>query len=410
MTGVKRNIQAKLLKLLEEFPVVVLLGASQVGKTTLAKTTCPDWKYIDLENYADLELLQADPNFFFEQNPNRLIIDEGQEYPEVFKVLRGVIDADRKAKGRFIITGSSNPELLKHISESLAGRVAIINVSPLKANEYYKLPLSNFYKLFTNDLSIEYFINKTPSLTNNQMQYIWLKGGYPEPTLQNDIGFYKRWMENYLQTYVHRDIAKLFPKLNKMVYQRFIRMLGKLSATILNQKNFARSLEVSAPMIKNYLTIADGTYIWRNLYSFESKVTTSVTKMPKGYLRDTGLMHFMLKITDFDNLFHDPISGGSFESFVIEEIIKGIESSLITNLQPYYYRTKNGAEIDLILEGDFGILPIEIKQGTRVRIDKLTALKDFIIKHKLPFGLVINQSSEAKWLTKEILQLPIGWL
>jgi len=409
MTGIIRNLYAQVLDLLRYFPVVVIVGARQTGKTTLAKQIAPDWRYFDLENLRDYDAFVIDPNFIFERYPDRVIIDEAQEYPELFRILRGVIDADRNKKGRYILTGSSSPSLKDHITESLAGRVAIVELGTLKANEYYGEPLSSFYNLFKDKLAKENIINGVSVFSREEMNYVWLKGGFPEP-IKYDTQHYQRWMQEYFDSYINRDLAKLFPKLNKIKYSRFINMLSKLSGTILNKADLGRAIETSETTIREYLEIAQGTYIFRLLLSYQKNKTKSIVKMPKGYLRDNGLLHYLQRIDDLDSLYHDPIVGRSFEIFVIEELLKGIQAAGISNVNTYYYRTKNGAEIDLILEGYFGTLPIEIKYGSTVQRRQLITLERFVIENNLPFGMVINQSEQIEWLTPNIVQIPIGWL
>ena len=172
----------------------------------------------------------------------------------------------------------------------------------------------------------------------------------------------------------------------------------------------ARAIEVSEGTIRQYLRIAEGSFLWRQLLSFEKNVTKSIVKMPKGYLRDTGLLHYLLKIQELEVLHSHPIVGHSFEGFVIEEFIKGLQASVVTNYQTYYYRSRNGAEIDLIVDGPFGTLPVEIKYGSTIRPRQLQSLKNFVQEHHLPFGLLINQATQATWITPEIYQLPVGWL
>jgi uncharacterized protein len=410
-TGINRNVTQKVKRLLELFPAVVIVGARQTGKTFLSKMLCPDWKYIDLENADDFEQISYDPLFFFKEYTKDVIIDEAQIWPELFNTLRGVIDSNRSVKGRFILTGSSSPELLKNVSESLAGRVAIVELGTLKANEFLQKPLSKFYDFFAQPLSKESMKLKGEApIANKQMQHIWLKGGYAEPLLNTEQGFYDLWMENYRKTYIQRDIAKLFPRLNTIKFQRFITMLGKLSGTIINKNNLATAVEASESAIREYIDIADGTFIWRKLPSFEHNVTKSITKMPKGHIRDTGILNYLLKISDYESLLSDPSVGKSFEAFVIEEILKGLEATLVTNWEPYYYRTRNGAEIDLILRGPFGVLPIEIKHGSCIKIKQIQSIINFVKEHKLPFGIVINQCDEIKYITPEIINIPIGWI
>ncbi len=410
MTGVKRNLEAKLKDLLNHFPAIVVLGARQVGKTTLAKQIASTWHYFDLEKPSHFEQISHDPEFFFEQYPKHIVLDEAQFYPTIFNVLRGEIDKFPNLNKRFILTGSSSPDMLKHVSESLAGRVALQELGTLKVNEYAGKALSSFYRIFESPLNKKELQFAKPPLTLDQVCDVWFKGGYPKASLSTSHAFYLEWMENYFNTYINRDIASLFPKLNKLAYQRFITMLGHLSGTIINRSNIARAIEVSEPTVREYLTIAEGSYLWRQLHSYENNVTKSIVKMPKGHLQDTGLLHYLLKIQNIDALYSHPVVGRSFEGFVIEEIIKGLQASPITNWQTFYYRTRNGAEIDLILKGPFGVLPIEIKYGANTPLKDLRSLKEFIKEHDLPFGLLINQSSEGKWLTKEIFQLPCGWL
>ncbi len=413
ITPSHRNISSYAIDLINNFPILAIIGARQVGKTTLAKAIAPTFTYFDLEKPSHYDQITHDPEFFFAQNPRHIILDEAQELPILFNILRGVIDEQREEMGRFIITGSSSVELLSHASETLAGRIAIIELGTLKTNECYHRPISSFYNVFKDKLLKENLMIDRVPLTTTQLQTCWLRGGYPEPFYklqEKNINYYETWMANYQATYINRDIAKLFPKLNKLNFRRFIMMLGKLSGTILNKSDLARALEVSEPTIRHYLEIASGTFLWRQLPSFESTATKGVIKAPKGYIRDSGLLHSLLRIDSLDQLFSDPMVGKSFESFVIEELLKGMQDSGIVNFQPYYYRTRSGAEIDLILEGNFGILPIEIKFGKMIKRKNLSTLSDFIEAHHLPFGMVINHGDKVEWLTPNIVQVPVGFL
>lgn len=414
MEGVKVHIQRNqtqsALRYLEHFPVLSLLGPRQAGKTTLAKQLGQGWKYFDLERATDYQLITNNPQAFFENYPEKIIIDEAQEYPQLLKILRGVIDANREQKGRFIITGSSSPLLNAQLSDSLAGRVGILNIRPLKANEYYATPLSKFYDIF-NKIPTKANLNiGEQTLTNQQMRYCWLYGGYPEPLLKNDPSFYLDWMHNYFNTYINRDIARLFPRLDNRAYQRFISILSSLSGTIINKSDLARALEISEGSAREYLQIAELTYIWRNIHHDDHSMIKSIVKRPKGYICDSGLAHFLQRIDNMDKLLLAPQHGHSFESFVIEEIIKGIDASTSFNVNYNYYRTAKGSEIDLIIECAAGLIPIEIKMGSSVTKVQLQAMNKYMDENKLEFGLFINQSDRLFWLTDRILQVPIGFL
>jgi len=289
-----------------------------------------------------------------------------------------VIDNKRDIKGRFILTGSSSPDLIAHLSDSLAGRIAILRLCTLKTNEYFQKPLSDFYNIFHSSLDKTKISFNTPSLTNDNMRHIWLNGGYPEPLVSKDNDFLQQWMQNYQDTYINRDIAHLFPKLNRHAYQRFLSTLSRLSSTIINKSDIARAIEISEGAIREYLQIADATFLWRKIPYFTKNPLKSLVKKPKGYIRDSGLLHYLLKINNLDSLLLSPTVGHSFEGFVIEEIVEGLEATNITNWDISFYRTYNGAEIDLIIDGPFGTLPIEIKMSTHVPMKKLKSLIQFV--------------------------------
>lgn len=401
----------KINQLMTYFPVVIILGARQSGKTTLAKMLRPDWHYIDLEKPSDLEQFKIqDPSFYLNHYQQKLIIDEAQAFPAIFDILRGIIDQHREQKGRFILTGSSSPNLLKHATNSLAGRVAIVELGTLMPSEWTQHPVPDFYQYFQDGLSVEALHTIKPSITKAEVHKAWLRGGYPEPVLHPDSTFFEFWMAEYQKTYLFRDVAYLFPRLNHQAYQRFLRILSRLSGTILNKSELARSIEISEPSIKDYLQIAEGTFLWRSIPSFDSHPLRQVVKMPKGHFRDSGLLNYLLRIRTMDDLLNHPHVGHLFESFVIENIIKHLEVLPITNWKPSYYRTKHGAEIDLILEGHFGMLPIEIKLGQTTTQKQLRTLKAFLTENQLVLGVLINQADDIRMLTNNIIQLPVQYL
>jgi predicted AAA+ superfamily ATPase len=413
MLDKKRNLETKINNLMRYFPVVIILGVRQCGKTTLAKLLRPNWEYFDLERSRDFDFVTRDFEFFIKEHPHSIIIDEAQQYPALFQELRGVVDRDRKNKNRFLLTGSSSLDLIKNVSESLAGRVGLVELGTFKANETYAIGLPGFYEIFSKNLShttIDFLKGLEPGISHDQLMQAFLRGGYPEPVLEKLDRFYDAWMENYVQTYIQRDIRTLFPRLDLIKYQRFISMLSALSGTIINRSQVGRSLDISEKAIRDYLQIAEGSYIWRTIPSYEKSLSKSVVKMPKGNIRDSGLAHYIQGITQRKQLPNYPHVGTAFEAFISEEIIKGIQATEIVNWNYYYFRTRNGAEIDLILEGLFGTLPIEIKFGSIIKQRQIQTLKNFVYQNNLPLGIVINNSDNVQLVADRILQLPATYI
>lgn len=396
---------------LQFFPCVALLGPRQCGKTTLLESFTPDWKIFDLEKQSDFQILSHDPDLFLRLNPEKIGIDEAQLFPELFPALRVAIDSDRNKTGRFIITGSSSPDLVKSISESLAGRIGIIEMAPLA---FAEISNTNHYFQLCQAL-----VKKTPirTLTQSlkpkshikQVHQYWLQGGYPEPWIKQNKRFSSLWMNQYLGTYIMRDILRLFPKINENRFRTFVRLLAGISGTVINYSQVARSLGVSQPTIHDYFEIIHGTFLWRNIPSYTKNSVKRIIKHPKGYFRDSGLLHFLMRISDLDTLLAHPQMGNSWEGMVIEEIIRGLHS-LGTPFDYYYYRTGGGAEIDLVLEGDFGLIPVEIKYSQTVPKRQLKNLKTFIKEKKCPYGLVINNDEYPRLYDENIAGIPFTYI
>lgn len=402
---IQRQCHDLINEYLDFFPCVAMIGPRQCGKTTLLHSCKGEWSYYDLEKRSDYNIIANDPDLFFRLNTGRIAIDEAQLLPEIFPAIRVAIDADRQKTGRFMITGSSSPDLLRSISESLAGRIGIIEMAPLTLQE---LSGGNapFYALFKHPDSREQIMTTLVSRTTLKTVHdYWFSGGYPEPIIRKDERFSEVWMEQYVQTYVGRDIARLFPTMNRPRFQQFIEMMAGLSGTIINYSDVARSLGVSHPTVRDYFTIAHGTFIWRQVFAFQKNVKKRIVKHPRGYLRDTGLLHHLLRIRDLRQLLSHPAAGFSWEAMVIEEIVRGLNHHGISH-DYYFYRTVSGAEVDLILQGKFGTIPIEVKYHQGTHLGKLRGIRDFIKAHNLPFGIVIDNGESVRRLDETLYAVP----
>ena len=340
----RRVATARLQSLAQGFPAVLILGARQVGKTTLARAafrTCP---YADLEEPRTRALFRDDPTFQVENRATpSLILDEVQFVPEVFSALRGLIDARSRAMGRFILLGSAQPSLVRGVSETLAGRVGILDLDPLTAHEV------------------------AHGRERRSWADVWLRGGFPGPL---GTGDFREWWESYLRTYVERDLPALGVGADPMLLRRLLTMLAHSQSGILNTSQLGNSLGVSHHTISRYVDVLEQTYLLRRLPPYFRNVGKRLVKSPKVYLRDTGLLHHLLNITTRVDLDGHPIRGASWETFVIEDVLRR-ERLAHPRSQFFYWRTAAGAEIDLVVERGAHRFAIEVKSA---RADKPRAI------------------------------------
>ena len=334
-----RTIKENIIKRLDTNPAVALLGARQVGKSTLAEMvikTFPEAIYLDLERPSDLNKL-ANAEAFFHQFKNKMIcLDEIQRSPELFSILRSVIDHN-KNNGQFLLLGSASRDLIKQSSESLAGRISYVEVTPFTRTE-------------TSDLDINQF---------------WLRGGYPRSLLDVDDEASFQWREDYIRTFLERDIPQLGFNIPANTLGRFWRMLAHSHGQTLNASKLADSMGVSANTIRKYIDLLEQTFVVRALQPWSGSTKKRLIKSPKVYIRDSGLLHTLLDIESMNQLFSHPIYGASYEGFVIENLL-----SQLPRWQPSYYRTSNGAEVDLVLEKSNQTIAIEIKSSTNPKLSR----------------------------------------
>lgn len=412
MLGMRRAYEALLRSYLGTFPCVALIGVRQCGKTTLLRTLPAGWKLFDLERRADHEVITRDPDTFFRLNPRQVALDEAQVSPEVFPALRVAIDDQRAEKGRFVITGSSSPTLLRSVSESLAGRVGIIEMAPFSWEE---VTASTGGDSFLSRLkhrkagAAELIEGLKPRGDLLQAHDFWFRGGFPEPWMNPGAPFRTRWIEQYTQSYLLRDVKRLFPGLDDVRFRRFLEMLGGLSGRVLNYAEVARALGISQPTVRDYFDIVHGTLVWRAIPAYARDVVKRVVKHPRGYLRDSGLLHALLRIPDGDALLAHPQMGASWEGMVVEEILRQL-NAMGSAYEYSYYRTGAGAEVDLVLEGTFGRIAVEIKHASTVAGRDLRSLRDFVRDQKARLGVVVNNDVTPRVYEDNLVGLPFTCL
>ncbi|ABE41978.1 ATP-binding protein [Polaromonas sp. JS666] len=344
-----RNIEPILCtRLATVVPAVVLLGPRQVGKTTLARKIAADWPggavYLDMERPADRRRLDDADAYLRAQNGKLVVIDEIQRAPGLFEVLRGIID-DRRAAGErfghFLLLGSAALELMRQSSETLAGRVAYLEIGPIDILEA-----------------------GTASL---DAQTLWLRGGFPESLLAQGDGPSLDWRRDFIRSYLERDVPMFAPRMPVQALGRLWTMLAHQQGGLLNQARLAAGLGVSAPTVTRYTDLMVDLQLVRRLAPWSGNVGKRLVKAPKVYVRDSGIVHALLDLETWNDVLGHPVAGPSYEGFVIENLIQCAGP----RWRPYFYRTHDGAEIDLLLErGGQPEIAIEVKKSSAPTLDK----------------------------------------
>ena len=342
----KRWIADRLQKAIAQTPAVALLGARQVGKTTLAKTVAKKHRsvYLDLESPEDL-LRLSDPVSFLSTHSDKLVIlDEIQRAPDLFMVLRGLIDKNRqrgRRSGQFLLLGSASIDLLRQSSESLAGRISYIEMSGFNMLEIKK--------------------------DKNALKKLWLRGGFPDSHLAANDDAAMDWLENLIRTYLERDVPQMGFRVPAGRLRRLWTMLAHLQGESINYSKLSANLEVDSKTVSRYIDILADLLLVRYLRPWHTNVKKRMVKSPRCYIRDSGIQHRLLGIDQYDRLLSNPVVGKGWEGFVIENI----HSILPLRAETYFYRTAAGAEIDLVIKfSSSRIWAVEIKHGIAPKLSK----------------------------------------
>ena len=345
---IERRILRTVLDRLGQFPAVALLGPRQAGKTTLAESIAArslagsETVYLDLEAPADRARL-ADPAHYLAAHEDKLVIlDEIQRAPELFQTLRGLIDSgrrrDRRA-GRFLLLGSASIELLRQSGETLAGRIAYVELGPLDILE----------------------------VGEAESEKLWIGGGFPDSFLAGSDEASAVWRENFIRTYLERDIPQLGPRIPAETLRRFWTMLAHAQGGLHNAAQFARGLAVDGKTVARYLDLMVDLLLVRRLPPYHANIRKRLVKSPKVYVRDSGIVHALLALDDREAVLGHPVAGGSWEGFVVENLLSVAPERTAAS----FYRTAAGAEVDLVLElPGIGRWAIEIKRGLAPRLDR----------------------------------------
>lgn len=341
---IKRRITAELQELLNTTPAVALLGPRQVGKTTLALEIAEQRPaiYLDLESDADRAKL-AEPELYLAQNQDKLVIlDEVHRVPDLFQNLRGLIDRGRREgrkTGRFLLLGSASIDLLKQSGESLAGRIAYLEMHPIDALE----------------------------VAQEDQTALWVRGGFPDSFLAPSDRISQRWRQDFIRSYLERDIPMLGPGIPAETLRRFWTMLAHHQSGLLNAADLARSLGVDGKTVASYLDLMVDLLLVRRLEPWHANAGKRLVKSPRTYIRDSGLTHTLLGLSTLEDVLGHPVAGASWEGFVIETVLSATPPGTSAN----FYRTAAGAEIDLVLTlPNQKLWAIEIKRSLTPKLER----------------------------------------
>lgn len=384
--NILRQSQDEIIHQLQKSPSVAILGPRQVGKTTLALDIAQRIKkpsvYLDLERPSDLQKI-SDPELYLEHQSGKIvIIDEVQRMPQLFPILRSVIDARRRSGekvGQFLLLGSASLDLIQKASESLAGRIVYVDLGVLNIME--------------------------AGIGSAQQNKLWLRGGFPESFLAHSDQDSFDWRESFIMSYLERDIPLLGPRIPAETLRRFWMMMSHNQGQILNATSIASGLGVSTPTVIRYVDLLTDLLLMRSLKPWASNIGKRLVKNPKIYIRDSGLAHALLNIQTLDNLQGHPVVGGSWEGFVIENIL----SMCPQRTNAFFYRTSAGAEIDLVLEVTSSRrIAIEIKRSMTPQVSKGFHLgcQDIGAKERY----VVYPGKEAYSLSKDVRAISLAQL
>ncbi len=367
---IKRQAEGKLKSLAQQFRAVVVMGPRQSGKTTLTKMAFPDKPYASLETPSTRQFAMEDPIQFLRQYPNGAILDEIQRVPELLSWLQQNLDENPTHKGKFILTGSNNLLLLENITQTLAGRVAYIELLPFSISELKEL----------SDALTD--INKV----------LW-RGGYPP--IQADAILPTDWLPAYIRTYIERDVRQLKNIGNLLLFERLLALCAGRVGQEINFTHLSNEVGVDHKTIQSWLGILQASYILFLLPTFHKNFNKRVIKTPKLYFYDTGLVCSLLRINDPHILIQHPFKGALFENFIITELLKnrfnqGKRSDL------YFWREASGYEIDVLIDEGLQQIPIEIKSGETINSDWFKGLKYWYTLTQQNNGYVVYGGDEEQ--------------
>ncbi len=414
----KRDLEDRIKDSLKIFPVIAITGPRQAGKSTLIKhyteNSKEEWKYFSLDNFELRTRIKEDPDIFADSINTNIVIDEAQKAPELFHSLKELIDQGFPHK--IILSGSANFLLMKAITESLAGRIGLLELLPFSLSEAYSMKSNNLITKILNNAGVKELLNtlnkiEKNKISNDKLLKFVLSGGYPRiHALKRDSHY--EWFQAYISTYIEKDLRDLSQIGNLDAFQKVYRLLAFQTANILNTNSASSDIGVDLKTVKHYSSILETSYQCKFVPAYLSNIRKQLIKKPKVFYLDTGLVNYFLKNESVEEMLNKGGWGNILETYVFSQIYK--ETKDITSKPSlYFWRTNNGAEVDFIISSGTKLFPIEVKSAVKIDHYSIRGLKSFLETapdKAVTYGIVLYRGKEIALIDKNIIAIPVNYL
>jgi predicted AAA+ superfamily ATPase len=401
-----RSLTARLLQLVGTFPVVVVSGARQVGKTTLLRHAFPERDYVVFDASLDLENARKEPELFLKNHPAPVILDEIQYAPELVAAIKRAVDHAPGQAGQYLLTGSQQWQVLRNLSESLAGRAAFLDLQGFSLAELASVGHGWLAQWFAAPQDFFAWSKSAPRYPGSLHEWLW-RGALPRAT-EIDLSLIPDFWTGYHRTYVERDARLAGEVVDWQEFGRFVRLMGALTAQEINASQLGREIGMTPQTARRWLRVLEGTYQWFSLPAFSGNPTKRVVSRHKGYFSDTGLACYHAQISSPQALGSHPLFGPLFETAMAGELLKQ-SAALATPPAFHHWRSAGGAEVDIVMERDGVLYPVEIKLTASPGRRTASGIEAFRTAHPhrtVALGLVICAVETPRWLSEDCLALP----
>jgi len=410
-----RLIEQRIKEYFEVFSVVSIIGPRQCGKSTLlehySQKDRSKWQYFNLDLRTTRAKVESDPDLFIRDFDSNVIIDEAQKVPDLFHAIKSLVD--KKFPYKILLSGSTNFLMLESVSESMSGRIGILEMLPFSLSEKLEVKSNNLVNLLIEPQDANLLFKKLHKLKTIEEKKIFdfiLQGGFPKIHELKSAGAIDIWFQNYLTTYIDKDVRDIANINDLESFQHVYKLLAYQTANLLNFSNISGDIGLDVKTIKKFFSILEMTYHYKKLFSFKENYKDKITKTPKVFSIDTGMLNYLLNNSNKDAMLNSGHWSHILETWIFSELYKQIKNTS-PKKEIYFYRTRNDSEVDFILQQGKKLIPIEVKSGSQIKPMQLRSIKTFIDdyskKFEIPYGIVFHRTDEVSWLAENIIGIPI---